>query len=435
MQKENFFAPVMESEISYEEIMANEAGYTKWNYEAPETVLSATGYEDYLAELEKYTSGMFHAETDEGKERIIQEVSDLYEKIGIYPIRYFSENGVISEIRKCMNFEANFRKSDDMGKEIVSTGMGIGTTLCSWFMPNLFKTPSAQDMTPDKEGGESAWDKFYNRKFLEKVVSFCFVYNTPGEGGYPGKNLMSGIRMIGSVPTNFRPMNAKAIFERFTPDRVGTPEDPIVVYDYCTGFGGRMLGALSSDKNLTYIGTDPNTETMYNLHRLGAAIESETGRTNSYELHCVGSEEFIGPANSVDFAFSSPPYFSLEQYGIDGGDFNNDEQCWQKYPELDEWMEGYVRKTIQNIGHMLKRRGKYAVNIADFNLGSEQVNYVDAWKRISEEEGMPLIDTVYLGVRARSGSKLLGNNDLGIGGSEKTENIMVFAKAPKRRML
>lgn len=183
------------------------------------------------------------------------------------------------------------------------------------------------------------------------------------------------------------------------------------------GFGGRMLGALSSDKNYTYIGTDPNTETMYHLHQLGQYIEGVTGRENSYELHCCGSEEFIGPENSIDFAFSSPPYFNLEVYS------DEPTQCYNKYPELEEWLEGYVRQTIKNIKRMLKGGRYYAVNIADFKVGSDrEVAYVDEWIRISTEEGMPLFDIVYLGVTARAGSAEQAAGEL------KKENILIFKK-------
>ena len=183
------------------------------------------------------------------------------------------------------------------------------------------------------------------------------------------------------------------------------------------GFGGRMLGALTSKNNYRYVGTDPCTETMYHLHQLGEYIEQVTGREDSYELHCCGSEEFRGPANSIDFAFSSPPYFNLEVY--------SDEltQCFNKFPELDQWLEGFVRPTIQNIKYMLKPGRYYAVNIADFKVGSGQdVAYVDEWIRISTEEGMPLFDTVYLGVTARAGSAEQAAGEL------KKENILVFKK-------
>ena len=183
------------------------------------------------------------------------------------------------------------------------------------------------------------------------------------------------------------------------------------------GFGGRMLGALSSKNNYRYVGTDPCTETMYHLHQLGEYIEQVTGREDSYELHCCGSEEFRGPKNSIDFAFSSPPYFNLEVYS------DEPTQCFNKFPELEEWLEGYVRATIKNIKYMLKPGKFYAVNIADFKVGSGQVvAYVDEWIRISGEEGMPLFDTVYLGVTARAGSAEQAAGEL------KKENILIFKK-------
>lgn len=183
------------------------------------------------------------------------------------------------------------------------------------------------------------------------------------------------------------------------------------------GFGGRMLGALSSTNDYKYVGTDPNTETMYHLHQLGEYIEQVTGREDSYELHCCGSEDFCGRENSVDFSFSSPPYFDLEVYS------DEPTQCYNKFPTLDEWLEGYVRQTIKNIIYMLKPGRCYAVNIADFTVGSGgTVAYVDEWIRLSTEEGASLFDTVYLGVTARAGSKEQAAGEL------KKENILVFKK-------
>ena len=183
------------------------------------------------------------------------------------------------------------------------------------------------------------------------------------------------------------------------------------------GFGGRMLGCLSSKKNFRYVGTDPCTETMYHLHELAGYIEDVTGREDSYELHCCGSEDFCGPDESIDFAFSSPPYFDLEVYS------DEPTQCFNKFPTLEEWLEGYVRATIKNIYRMLRKGAVYAVNIADFTIGgSREVAYVDEWIRISTEEGMPLYDTVYLGVTARAGSAQQAAGEL------KKENILIFKK-------
>ena len=72
---------------------------------------------------------------------------------------------------------------------------------------------------------------------------------------------------------------------------------------------------------------------------------------------------------------------------------------------------------------MLKPGRFYAVNIADFTVGKDGfVAYVDEWIKISTEEGMPLYDTVYLGVTARAGSKEQAAGEL------KKENILIFKK-------
>lgn len=284
-------------------------------------------------------------------------------------------------------------------------GAGIGTGLCRWLFPNLFDTPSAHDLT--KKDAETQYKKFLNDEYLRRAIKFCYSYK---DGCPTPTSVEGGLRLVGSAPSNFRPMNAKAVYERFCP-KGGT------IYDFCSGFGGRMLGALSSKNNYKYVGTDPCTETMYHLHQLGDYIEMVTGREDSYELHCLGSEDFRGPANSIDFAFSSPPYFNLEVYS------DEPTQCYNKFPKLEDWLEGYVRETIKNIYHMLKPGHFYAVNIADFKVGGGgEVAYVDEWKRISAEEGMPLFDTVYLGVTARAGSAEQAAGEL------KKENIMIFKK-------
>src|SRR5699024_7475551 len=52
---------------------------------------------------------------------------------------------------------------------------------------------------------------------------FCFGY----KNGCPvPTSVTGGLRLVGSAPTNFRPMNAKAIYERFCP-KGGT------IYDFC----------------------------------------------------------------------------------------------------------------------------------------------------------------------------------------------------------
>ncbi len=414
---DNWFSEPMKDEVPYEEIeqMAEDGKFHKWNFEPFD--FTENGYEDLIPKLKEYTAVKYLEyqalrdgavkvgnKSDEEKyqaemDKMVDDVYQIYRKRNIYPTVYFSEMGIMQEIERCIAYKA-FWDGDT-----VSCGAGIGTTLCKFLFPNLQDTPSKHDL--DKKGAESIFAKFHNEEYLKRAIKFCFSY----KNGCPVPTAVEGgLRLVGSAPSNFRPMNAKAVYERFTPEG-GT------IYDFCCGFGGRLLGALSSKKNFKYVGTDPNTETMYHLHQLGDYIEMVTGRENSYELHCCGSEDFKGPAESVDFAFSSPPYFDLEVYS------DEPTQCYNKFPKLEDWLEGYVRQTIKNIYHMLKPGACYAVNIADFTVGGGgTVAYVDEWIRLSTEEGMPLFDTVYLGVTARAGSMEQAAGEL------KKENILVFKK-------
>lgn len=397
--KRNWFAPPVAGEVDIDVInaRAENGEFHQWNFEPFD--MQENGYEDVMDKLKEYTAVRYLEETDPVKqEAMVDEVLAIYRSKNIFPIQYYSDLGVMNEVERCIAYKAFWDGN------VVSCGAGVGTTLCNFLFPNLFDTPSQHDL--DKENARSLFEKFHNDVYLKRAIKFCFSY----KNGCPvPTSVMGGLRLVGSAPTNFRPMNAKAVYERFCPEG-GT------ILDMCCGFGGRLLGALSSKKNFRYVGCDPNTETMYHLHQLGEYIEDVTGREDSYELHCIGSEDFRGPANSVDFCFTSPPYFNLEVYS------DEPTQCYNKFPELNEWLEGYVRETVKNIGHMLKPGRVYAINIADFNCGSTLVKYVDEWIRISTEEGMPLYDTVYLGVTPRAGSKEQAAGEL------KKENILIFKK-------
>lgn len=652
----NWYSENMPDEVSYDEILdkADNGEFHRWNYEVDPFSFTENGYEDVIDTLKQYSAEQYlsyQEKRDKAKEKgdtatekemqekmdaMVNEVYDIYRSKNVYPITYFSEQGIMQEIEKCIAYKAYW------DGDTVSCGAGIGTTLCKFLFPNLEDTPSKHDL--DKTGAESIYAKFMNEQYLKRAIRFCYSY----KNGFPvPTSVEGGLRLVGSAPSNFRPMNAKAIYERFCPengviydfccvddeteyfngkewkslkdytegDKVlqynedGTAElvEPMeyihyqndepfyeynsecisscqtgnhdvvylnngkvckvkqenilnmtlegipttCVYDgslnlseevlystirrveeceedypksflnlslkckkmfmkyllsmgndvidevsdcyiyshkkeniyivnsiattsgyktsmfreedltiykknisfcynggnyteinkrnkYCfvvpshmlvlrrkgrvyitgnCGFGGRLLGALSSKKNFKYVGTDPNTETMYHLHELADYIEMVTGRDDSYELHCCGSEDFKGKPNSIDFAFSSPPYFDLEIYS------DEPTQCYNKFPNLEDWLEGYVRQTIKNISYMLKPGRFYAVNIADFTVGKDGfVAYVDEWIKISTEEGMPLYDTVYLGVTARAGSKEQAAGEL------KKENILIFKK-------
>jgi hypothetical protein len=157
--------------------------------------------------------------------------------------------------------------------------------------------------------------------------------------------------------SNFRPTAAAAIYDRYIPERGG------VTWDMSAGWGGRMLGALACKKVRGYIGCDPATETCWSLAAMASELVNTArrlGRDMGVEIYCCGSEDMrpnLHPS-SVDFCFSSPPYFSQEKYS------DEETQSYLRFRNPEAWLNGFMGATLDNCKFCLKPNGILAVNIA-----------------------------------------------------------------------
>ena len=89
----------------------------------------------------------------------------------------------------------------------------------------------------------------------------------------------------------------------------------------------------------------------------------QMNRELEIELHMLGSEtkemrDALEP-NSVDLCFTSPPYFSQEQYS------DEETQSYIRFPTQDAWLTEFMGATLDNCAYCLKPNGTLAVNIAD----------------------------------------------------------------------
>jgi len=185
--------------------------------------------------------------------------------------------------------------------------------------------------------------------------------------------------------SNFRPTAAACLYSHFA-------HPGAMVWDMSMGYGGRILGAIIADIN--YVGTDPAELTFKGLKE----IKKDFGRENRhYFLNKCGSETFVPKENTLDFAFTSPPYFNWEQYGDEA------EQSFNQYSGNEEWNNGFLRTTIQNAYIGLKK-GKYmGLNVA--NIKSHKT-FEDDTVRIAVEEGFEHTDTYKLQLSSQeSGAK------------------------------
>lgn len=195
--------------------------------------------------------------------------------------------------------------------------------------------------------------------------------------------------------SNFRPTVAKFIYNRYGNN--GT------VWDMSCGWGGRMLGFLSSNCK-KYIGVEPSDKTFVGLNNMKNDynyIDKEI------ELYKIGSEDFVPKENSLDLCFTSPPYFNTEKYS------EEPTQSYIRYPTSEKWIKEYLTKTIKNCYYGLKNNGYMIINIANVKtcktLEESTIN-------ISKKIGFKHIDTYNLILSSISGKGV------------KKEPVFIFQK-------
>ena len=132
-----------------------------------------------------------------------------------------------------------------------------------------------------------------------------------------------------------------------------------IVYDFSCGWGARMLGVIRNGAK--YLGTDPNDTLVDRLIQMSNDYADATGNAVDVEIFPHGSEWFRPRwRGTVGLAFSSPPYFDEEDYII--GD-----QSYRPGMSYDDWLDTYMRPTIQNIYAYLIPDGVFCINVK--NIG------------------------------------------------------------------
>lgn len=309
-----------------------------WTWKHTATVEKETGYEDVIDSFNIISVDKFKALTKEQQAPYVNEVIKKIRAVNIYPTYYYNDKGIEEELIKCFYAEVSpieYGALNEHGRS--------GNTLLDFLFPNLHLAESGNNK------GNSLYSRFYNDEKLAKCLHRHMK-------NYRFTNMRTPFFMYGrffwSTPTNFSPMRAKAIYESLAPKYS-------VIYDFSAGYGGRMLGALSALKGVyTYIGCEPTKDTYHNLNILGQHIERVTQRRDSYKLYNTGSELLQLEPNSVDFAFSCPPYFALERYSLEST------QSIVKYPAYEDWVNEYVIGTLTNVYSALKHGGKLGFIVA-----------------------------------------------------------------------
>lgn len=231
-----------------------------------------------------------------------------------------------------------------------------GMKLCQHFFPNFWNIKSGK--------GVSFSDCWKDYDLMDDVLQW-------GKTGM-SQLWLSWIRravfMRAGLPNSsfYRPHFSRQII-------LNTNIEEGLLFDPCAGWGGRMLGTVSTGWH--YIACEPNVETYNNLRTLIDFL----GIDSNVTLHNIPAEEFDYKSleGKVDIVLTSPPYFNLEVYT------DSTNQSYHKHNTYETWVNNWLEPLITNCVSMLKDNGLSCWNAMNFNSCKMATDVIDIHNKLN----------------------------------------------------
>ena len=298
---------------------------------------------------------------DDGVKTILFNQEDILESA----FQYFREKGFpyphmpLFRCKMELNDLANLKQADCLNSR-------IGYRIADTYNTHRFHSSAA--------GMSSPYHSFMDDTRLKKVLQKQFQSSGKFEYGYLGfMSLVNGTQAC----SNFRPAFAKMLYNQYCP-KGG------VVFDSSTGYGGRLTGFLASHCSEYHV-TDPNTLTHAANTKLANDLKGDK-KVNLYNFPAEDLDiEHI--RESCDFSFSSPPYFSKERYS------DEETQSWKRYPEYEQWLQGFLKPVIKKSFDVLKSGSYFVWNIEDVILKTKKYPLVEPSIEFGKEIGFEYVRT------------------------------------------
>ena len=334
---------------------------------------------------------------------ILQQCHDDWKRKG-FPVYPTDEKWRNDTFNKLVNFKRD-TLIDRKNKVIGQSAHGLNL---AWsYMPHSWGIKCGKMKTPME-----IWDdEEHLKKGINKILTGTFFQKKPAHQ-ITESDMRSMLRRYTGTQmvSNFRPTAAAAMYDIFV-DKDSPLEgtEAGTVWDPSMGYGGRLLGAIAAGVN--YIGTDPCIPTYEGL----ALIRNDFGYDHKeYALLRQGSETYVPNENSIDFVFTSPPYFGWEAYG------DEPEQSSIKFNTSDMWKEHFLKKTIANAYHGLKPGKFLALNVANTK---QYKTFEEDTVDLAIEVGFKHTDTWWLSLSTQQGGSDISTLD-GVAKKKQTQRYM-----------
>lgn len=336
-----------------------------------------------------FSDEMFNLSLDKDIDIEVDKIFNFYRNHG-FPNYNRDDYDIHKELQKLKDFN---EKSlfDPETKTIKQNMTGIGV-LWTYF-PHWIEILCGSDTQTLKE----MWD---NDEKLKKLIKKTYIWKCKHREPHWTNNRIrqnAKVFLTGQSVSNFRPTVAKYIYNTYG--------NQGKIFDMSSGFGGRLMGFYASNCK-EYVGCEPSTKTYEGLQLLNNDL---SGLNKVVTIVKSGSEiKLNGFDEYFDLCFTSPPYFDTEKYSTE------ETQSYIKYPELERWLDGFLKDTINNCYQYTKPNGYTIINIANTPRYDilEQKTIETALS-----SGFKHVDTLFMELSSVSKNK-----------GRKTEPIFVFQK-------
>jgi hypothetical protein len=216
-------------------------------------------------------------------ESLLNRATEYYIKRG-FPYFNVNEDYLKKEYTKLSELSTQYIWKDKSTIKYID----VGNKIFKNFMPHMVESSYR---------GVSPYETFNNFSSLRSALVYTLKSNKTILPDYLFNNLVYFNGGVSGFPCGI----AKAIVEKYT-----APGNMVV--DPCAGWGGRLLGTVSSDRR--YFGFEPWDKTAICLNK----IIDYYGLNDKAEVICSDFDIKKAP-KSCDLILTSPPYIDLEVYG------------------------------------------------------------------------------------------------------------------------
>jgi hypothetical protein len=185
------------------------------------------------------------------------------------------------------------------------------------------------------------------RRAIKQIVRFNYPLND--------SSIIWAVSMVSGTQAcaNFRPGFALAIYRKF-----GVHGGNVL--DMSSGYGGRLVGWMASGLGGSYTGVDPSTAAC----AANDLMARDLGYANVHQHE--ERAEVVNLYETYDLAFTSPPYFTKEQYGWN--ELTEPLQSWWRYPLADDWRKGFLEPMLERTFLYLRSEAHCILNVQDVKI-------------------------------------------------------------------